>query len=56
MRTAHPEINWTDIMGMRHRIVHDYTRVDYDRVWAAAIDDVPVLIEALAKFVPSDPP
>jgi|ERR1051325_394828 uncharacterized protein with HEPN domain len=52
---THPEIAWTEIKGMRHRIVHDYTRVDFDRVWTTATKDVHTLIEALSKIVPPDP-
>lgn len=32
-RAAHPEIPWHRIVGMRHRIVHDYLNVDTDIVW-----------------------
>src|SRR6266851_7545031 len=32
-RAVHPDIPWTEIMGMRHKIVHDYLGVDYDIVW-----------------------
>ena len=56
VRAAHPEIAWTKITGMRSKIVHDYTHIDYDEVWRAATEDLPILIEALSKFVPSDPP
>ncbi len=34
-RDAHPEIPWAKIVGMRHRVVHDYLSVDYDLVWDA---------------------
>jgi len=54
-RRVSPEIAWTEIKGMRHRIVHDYTRVDFDRVWTTATKDVHTLIEALSKIVPPDP-
>ena len=29
----HPEIPWRAIVGMRHRVVHDYLHVDEDVVW-----------------------
>ena len=32
---AHPEVPWTDIVGMRHKVVHDYLGVDEDIVWQA---------------------
>ena len=30
---AHREISWTEIVGMRHKAVHDYLGVDEDIVW-----------------------
>ena len=30
---GHPEIPWADIIGMRHKVVHDYLGVDEDIVW-----------------------
>src|SRR5438045_9180488 len=29
----HPEIPWKAIIGMRHKVVHDYLYVDRDVVW-----------------------
>lgn len=28
LRAAHPEIPWPLVIGMRHRLVHDYFRID----------------------------
>ena len=55
-REAHPEIAWTEITGMRHRIVHDYTNVDLDVVWTVVTERLPHLISALEKFTPPEPP
>src|SRR5712692_12091670 len=49
---AHPEIPWKQIVGMRHKVVHDYLHVDYDIVWAVVTVDLPPLIADLEKFVP----
>ena len=49
-----PSIPWPDIVGMRHRIVHDYMDVDHDVVWAVATRDIPALIEELQKITPSE--
>jgi len=51
---AHPEIPWHEIMGMRHRIVHDYMSVDEDVVWEVVQQDLPSLIAALGKIVPPE--
>ena len=47
-RVAHPQIPWRQIVGMRHRIVHDYLHVDYDTVWEVVIHDLPALVNVLA--------
>ena len=52
--TAHPEIPWREIVGMRHKIVHDYMIVDEDVVWEVVSTDLPPLITALEKIVPPD--
>ena len=33
---SHPEVPWTAIVGMRHKVVHDYLNVDEDIVWDTA--------------------
>jgi uncharacterized protein with HEPN domain len=49
-RAEHPEVPWPEVIGMRHRLVHDYLRVNLDIVWATAMDDVPVLIPTLEQI------
>jgi len=53
-REAHPQIPWAKIVGMCHRVVHDYLHVDYDIVWGVVSVDLPSLIEALANIMPPD--
>lgn len=36
LRSAHPDIPWTSIAGMRDKVIHDYMGVDYELVWAVA--------------------
>jgi uncharacterized protein with HEPN domain len=43
------------ISGMRNVIVHDYFRINHDRVWATIREDIPELkdrIEELLRLVP----
>lgn len=51
---AHPEIPWKAIVGMRHKVVHDYLHVDFDIVWDVVTADLPPLIAQLEKLVPAD--
>jgi hypothetical protein len=50
----HPEIPWADIIGMRHKVVHDYLGVDEDIVWQAVT--LPGLVALLEPLVPPTPP
>ena len=43
----HPDIRWADIIGMRHKVVHDYLGIDDDIVWQVATEDLPKLVTSL---------
>ncbi len=51
-RQSHPQIPWKNIIGMRHRVVHDYLHVDYELVWEVATVDIGSLIVELNKIAP----
>jgi uncharacterized protein with HEPN domain len=53
-KAAHPEISWHEIIGMRHRIVHDYMNVDEDVVWEVVWQDLPRLVAILMEIVPPE--
>lgn len=55
-KTRHPTVPWSAIIGMRHKVVHDYLAVDYDIVWQTATQDLPELTKILAGLVPPDAP
>ncbi len=46
----HVHIPWSNIIGMRHKVVHDYLHVDYDLVWDVVTHELPLLIESLRKL------
>ncbi|MBI3159580.1 MAG: DUF86 domain-containing protein [Chloroflexi bacterium] len=52
---AHPQIPWSAVIGMRHKVVHDYLNVDEDVVWQTLQEDLPALIEVLAQYSDEDP-
>jgi uncharacterized protein with HEPN domain len=47
---SHPEIPWRQIIGMRHRIVHDYMHVDEDVLWEVVSKDLHALLPLLEKI------
>ena len=53
-QSEHPEIPWRKIIGMRHRIVHDYMRVDEDILWEVVTNDLPELLPFLEEILPDE--
>jgi uncharacterized protein with HEPN domain len=53
IRTAHPDIPWKDITGMRDRVVHDYFGVSLDIVWDVVQNHVPPLREKIRQALGS---
>jgi uncharacterized protein with HEPN domain len=51
-RQRYPLIPWSAIIGMRHKVVHDYLDIDFDVVWAVAKIDLPELVSLLEPIVP----
>lgn len=52
IRSAHPEIAWGKMIGMRNRLVHEYVSVDWDTVWLVFSEETVRLqpqIEALLR-------
>jgi uncharacterized protein with HEPN domain len=55
-RSMLPELPWQDIVGMRHRLVHGYMRVDLEKVWQVIVTDLEPLIAAIEPLAPSSTP
>ena len=43
VRDAHPKVPWSDVIGMRNILVHEYFSVDLDEIWDTAVNDLPSL-------------
>ena len=50
-KDMHPEVDWRNIINLRHRLVHDYEYVDYDVLWRILMEEVPVLRAQLELLV-----
>jgi len=53
-KEEHPEIPWFEIIGMRHRLIHEYFRVISEKVWEVIVKDIPSLIALLEPLVPPE--
>lgn len=50
-RDSHPSIPWSDIVGMRNRLAHEYWDVDAEMVWVTATEDVPQLRRQISEVL-----
>jgi uncharacterized protein with HEPN domain len=55
-QSAHPEIPWRQIIGLRNVLIHQYGEIDHQTIWRIATEDLPNLVETLKSWVPSPPP
>lgn len=53
-RAEHPDIPWTDVIGLRTVLAHHYHRVDPEQVWTIAAVEIPRLAAQLPPGL-SDP-
>lgn len=47
----YPQIPWPEIVGLRHRLIHGYDRVDFDIVWQISTRDLPQLVAELEAIL-----
>ena len=50
LRSKHPDIPWSDMVGMRDVLIHDYIDVDLGVVWKTASEDIPNLKDLILKL------
>jgi len=49
--TNHPELPWSQMRGIRNKVVHDYFDVAWDIVWNTVKDDFPRLLQQVNSLL-----
>ncbi len=50
-RDRYPKVRWTDIIGMRKVLVHNYFGIDVEAVWSVVERDLPHLKAQVAAML-----
>ncbi|WP_116042898.1 HepT-like ribonuclease domain-containing protein [Amycolatopsis palatopharyngis] len=53
VQNAHPEVPWSAIIGMRHRIIHGYFEVDLEVLWSVVTVELPALLPQIRAILDS---
>lgn len=51
-RAIHTQIPWSDIIGQRNILAHEYGQIDYELLYKTASHDVPQLVSILQDLLP----
>jgi len=46
-----PDIPWSQIVSLRHRLIHGYDTIDMDILWKILTADLPDLIKQITKVI-----
>jgi uncharacterized protein with HEPN domain len=49
-KEKHSEIEWYKVVGLRHRIIHEYFGIDLEIIWQIVHSDLPVLRDILSQI------
>jgi len=50
-RSEYTELPWSDMIGMRNLMIHEYDDIDIAIVWETVKNDLPLLIDSLEKIL-----
>jgi len=50
-RTAHPDVPWNDMIGMRNFLIHEYDDVDLYVVWRTVVVELPDVMAKVQRMM-----
>lgn len=53
-QSAHAEIPWREVIGLRNVITHESDEIDRDRIWQFVQEQLPELITKLEPLIPKE--
>jgi uncharacterized protein with HEPN domain len=53
LKSAHPEVEWRTVIGMRNIVVHEYFAISWQTVLATARSDIPDLGRRIREVLES---
>ena len=51
LERSYPDLPWEQVAGLRHRLVHDYIGIDWERIATIVFEDLPDYLEALQEVL-----
>ena len=52
VRAKHPDIPWSQLVGLRNRLIHAYDDIDLEILWEIVTQDLPPLAATLERIAP----
>lgn len=46
----HADIPWSDMIGMRNVVIHEYEEIDFETLWDTINKDLPVVLDQIEPF------
>lgn len=50
-KEAHPELPWSGVSGMRHRLVHDYEGTNWSLISTIVFDELPEFVDGVERIL-----
>lgn len=53
IRAENPQVPWSEMAGMRDRLIHAYHGIDYDLIWTAIKERIPPVKRLIKSIIQS---